>query len=115
MSWFKEKKISHTEYLAAFLAGMDHALRLNQEFNQIFISKKLDEETSKLRMNFESIIERHKNRVEEAASPYAVTLYDATTSLLQEARQDKDPERIKKYQAQIEVLEKLVYIGGTES
>ena len=111
MSWFK-RPISHAEYITAFFAGMNHALRLNSEFNQIFINKRIEEGVGRAKADFESIIQRHKNRVEKAASPYIVTLYDRVSGLLQEAEQDKDSCLIKKYTAQLEVLELLTNVEG---
>ena len=110
MSWF-HRPINHAEYVTIFCAGMDHALRLNSEFNQIFISKRIEEGIAKVKADCDSIIERHKNRVEKAASPYAVTLYDKVAGQLQEAQQDKSPELIKKYTAQLEILELLTNVG----
>ena len=101
----------HSDQILPFMTGMEHALRLNYDFNKQFIDKKIDIILSEQKERYEQILETHKARVEKAASPLALRLYDEVTGLLQEARQDKSPESIKKYTAQLEILEILVNVN----
>lgn len=59
---------------------------------------------------FKTVLRNHKQRVDHAASPYIVDLYDRIKADLQAAQQIGQNDAVKKYKDQLEVIEELMNV-----